>query len=133
MSLKHSTLKFTAPAATNINVTFIWAPFVKNVSSVLLESVSGPKYDLFVAGAANWDALYGRDLKSYSSDLNALADAAMRAGAGITGGLVSVWMQPTTIIDGRLTTEAKQQFMTEKVSSWWMTFDCTKRFVGDLC
>lgn len=111
---KHFNLenKFPSSVVANTSVAFLWAPFVNNVTTVLQgtsRGMEGGAFDLIVIGAACWDALYVRDLSAYSNALAAMANALPAKKT------VVVWLQPTTIIDGRLGTAEKQQHMTEAI------------------
>lgn len=108
VSFRHGNLAH-AHAKINSTVTFLWTPMVSNLTSALgvVAASSGP-HDLLVCGAAAWDALYSRSLPAYTRDLAALAPK-VQAVRGVT-----VWMQPTSIVDNRLTSLEKQQFINEK-------------------
>jgi hypothetical protein len=115
--LKHTNRQFVAKGS-NTSVNFIWAPYVNNVTFALTSANRKQAYDLFVAGSAVWGALHVHSTKAYSSDLNRLATK-----SGSPGKMVTVWMQPTTIIDGKLQTQDKQKYMTEdKIKEYRQTF-----------
>ena len=103
--------------ASNTSVAFYWAPFVRNITAVL-DTLGGSTsegshgFDLLVSGAAAWDALYIRSPTKYSKDLSALSARLRQARPSSPG--VTVWMQPTTIVDNRLSSLEKQQHMSEK-------------------
>jgi GDSL/SGNH-like Acyl-Esterase family found in Pmr5 and Cas1p len=102
---------------SNTSVAFYWAPFVRNITAVL-DTLGGSTsegahgFDLLVSGAAAWDALYIRSPIEYSKDLSTLSARLRQARPSSPG--VTVWMQPTTIVDNRLSSLEKQQHMSEK-------------------
>lgn len=58
----------------------------------------------------------------YSTELNALGDLATEV-----NGMILVWLQPTLIVDGKLPSDEKRQFMTETVvATYRSTFTATK-------
>ncbi len=98
-------------AMNNINVTFYWAPMMKNITDTLLASdESGKKYHMIVAGCAPWDALYNRNVQAYKNELNRLGGSS--SGNNET---IKIWLQTTAIIDGRLNTNDKHTYMTEDI------------------
>jgi hypothetical protein len=97
------------PTVVNTTVSFIWAPVVRNVTTVIGTTLKDKSYNYIISGAAAWDALYERNLNTYRSDLDALST--MNKDEKI----LQTWIQPTTIIDGRLQTIEKQQYMTEAI------------------
>lgn len=108
---KHTNLSFKPGFAMNSTISFVWAPTVKNITYYMgsVANDKNSKIDFTVCGAATWDALYTRNIKDYSADLDKLATS-------LPGGnTINVWLQPTKIIDGKLPTTDKQQFMTESI------------------
>ena len=105
---KHMGLTYK-PTVVNTTVSFIWAPVVRNLTAVIGTALKDKSYNYIVSGAAAWDALYDRNINSYRSDLEALSKLNNDAK------ILQTWMQPTTIIDGRLPTVEKQQYMTEAI------------------
>jgi hypothetical protein len=112
--LKHTDLSYKHAFANNTQISFVWAPMVSNITSVVKNAASKKLADIYVAGSAAWDALYIRDVKVYTSDLNNLA-----ATIPVKNGTVSpanfIWIQPTIIVDAHLPTPEKQKYMTEAV------------------
>ena len=96
--------------SSNTSVEFAWAPNLANVSQILY-NMYPDQHQLVVIGAAVWDALYDRDLSAYSAQLKKMAEMGLFSRKGA----VVVWMQPTTIIDGRLNTPEKQLYMKEDI------------------
>ena len=92
-----------------MTVSFIWAPVVRNVTTVITTTLKDKSYNYIISGAAAWDALYERNLNTYRNDLDSLST--MNKDEKI----LQTWIQPTTIIDGRLQTIEKQQYMTEAI------------------
>lgn len=111
VSFRHGNLA-QQQKSINATVSFYWAPMVHNISTVLDMMAQGPKYDLLVCGAAAWDALYIKSLEDYKAELLSMAQKLKSSGQSQA---VSVWLQPTTIVDNRLTTLEKQKDMSEKV------------------
>jgi len=84
---------------------------IKNITDVLLASgVSAPKYHMIVAGCAPWDALYNRNILVYKNELSRLGGA-----SAVSNETIKVWLQTTSIIDGRLNTNDKHTYMTEEI------------------
>lgn len=110
-SYKHSDIKHTPIFDKNASVSFVWAPMLPNITSTLKSFQQRKEsYDLVVCGATYWDALYTHDVKGFTDGLSALAKDLKAAG----GKQVNVWLLPTTVLDDRLLTPEKQQFMNEK-------------------
>ena len=105
---KHMGLTYKL-TVTNTTVSFIWAPVVRNLTAVIGTALKDKNYNHIVSGAAAWDALYDRNINAYRSDLDALSNLNNDAK------ILQTWIQPTTIIDGRLPTPEKQQYMTEAI------------------
>jgi hypothetical protein len=84
---------------------------MKNITDILTASdVSPPKYHMIVAGCAPWDALYTRNIQLYKNELNRLGEA--RSSNNET---IRIWLQTTSIINGRLNTNDKHTYMTEEI------------------
>jgi hypothetical protein len=103
--------------ASNTNVTFVWAPFVANLTTLVrsLPSTSGTEPGFIVIGAGAWDALYVKNLGAYTEALNGL-EKVFTAKSLVGGGLanaVLLWLQPTHIVDRLLNSPEKQRHMTE--------------------
>jgi hypothetical protein len=111
VSFRHGNL-VQQQRAINASVSFYWAPMVSNISATVDVLGRTGGYDLLVCGAAAWDALYIRSVPSYLADLNALT--AKLKSPHFAAPAVSVWLQPTTIVDNRLTTLEKQQYIGER-------------------
>jgi hypothetical protein len=105
---KHMGLTYK-PLVTNTTVSFIWAPIVRNVTAVIDVALKDKSYNYIVSGAAAWDALYDRNINTYRSDLELLSNL------NKDDKILQTWIQPTTIIDSRLQTPEKQQYMTEAI------------------
>jgi hypothetical protein len=69
--------------------------------------------DLLVAGAATWDALHVRDTADYTRGIEGLVSTPTIAGLKFSS--VSVWLQPTLIVNSRLTTPEKRLYMSEEI------------------
>lgn len=108
-SQKHNTFNSIPSTMPNTTVSFVWAPFIGNVTNVLKVSSSLSHYDFTVSGAAAWDALYDRDIRKYSNALNNFGNTIARSAKKT----INVWMLPTTIIDNKLSTQDKKDFMNE--------------------
>lgn len=96
----------------NVSVDFVWAPFARNITEYLSHHRDG---DLYVMGAALWDALHIRDVSSYKADLEALAQVIDGADGGILR-KKAVWLMPMTVLDAKLNSDAKKTFMTEAIT-----------------
>jgi hypothetical protein len=105
---KHVNQKFST--SSNITIEFYWAPFIKDLTSTL-KTFSPNQYKAIVLGGALWDALHIHELQQYSQQLEELSKSKVLS----TLGTFSVWVQPTTIVDGRLNSEEKQKYMTEQI------------------
>ena len=111
-SYKHSDIKHVPVFDKNSSVSFVWAPMLPNITTTLKNFQKNKQnYDLVVCGATYWDALYTQDLKGFSENLSNLAKDLKAA----SGKQINVWLLPTTVLDDRLLTPEKQQFMTEKI------------------
>lgn len=108
ISLKHSNLERKHPSVGNATVSFVWAPLTQNITSYFNAVSLTKKFDSIIFGAAAWDALYNRDAEKYLSNLNELAKF-----IPFNPNAVNVWIQSTSVVDGRLGTPDKQQYMTE--------------------
>ena len=106
-TLRHSDQSFDH-FISNTTVKFFWAPFSGNITQKMNNVHSG-EYEIILMGAAVWDALHIKSLDKYSTSLRKLERQLRR----LIGSSYTVWMQPTTIVDGRLNTAEKQKFMTE--------------------
>jgi hypothetical protein len=111
--------------ASNTNVTFVYAPFVMNITKYVntmpASASSAPNY--LVMGAAAWDALHIRNLVNFNAALDGL-EKAFSSKSLTTGGLSStvlMWVQPTYIVDRLLNTPDKQKYMTEAIVSQYRT------------
>jgi hypothetical protein len=105
---KHVNQKFSTNS--NITIEFYWAPFIKDLTSTL-KTFSPNQYKAIVLGGALWDALHYHELQQYSQQLEELSHSKVLSNLGT----FSVWVQPTTIVDGRLNSEEKQKYMTEQI------------------
>ena len=108
-NMKHRDQKFIS-VASNTTVHFFWTPFSENITEKLYHVTSG-EYDIILMGSAAWNALHGRSLEKYSISLRKLKEQLSR----LVGSSYTIWMQPTTILDGRLNTPEKQKYMTESI------------------
>ena len=106
-SLKHTDLHYRGPSS-NATVSFVWAPQTKDILSYLKSHGGGSRDDLLVIGASLWDALHERGLKEYGERLEAIAEE-------LSVSVTSVWVQPTTVIDEKLTAADKLEHMREAV------------------
>lgn len=108
-AFKHHDMTFSI-GASSTNITFLWAPFLSNATAQI--KAYNKKVDLLVSGAAAWDALYIRDVGAYSQALLALAQPQQQQPVP-SKNTINVWIQPTTIIDGRLSSQEKHVYMNE--------------------
>ena len=106
-TLKHADLHYHIKAI-NTSISFFWNPLAKELANRLGDHNGHKETDLLVIGATLWDALYERDLKAYEGHLVAIAKSISKYNT-------VVWVQPTVVIDERLKTPEKQQFMTEAI------------------
>ena len=103
---KHHNQNF-ATVNSNATIDYFWAPYVKDVSSTL-KSLQPGEYKIVVMGAAAFDALHKKDLSAYAAQLNSIAESKIIENLGA----FSIWVQPTTVVDDRLSAD-KIQFMNE--------------------
>jgi len=101
---KHVPLKHSVKS-TNTDVSFVWAPTLTDLGEAL-KQLDDTAYDVLVTGVAVWDALYTHDVEVYKKQLESLNIPTSKA-------LTTVWLEPTSIIDMRLNTDTKRQYMTE--------------------
>jgi len=115
---KHKDINYIASYDTTVILNFIWAPFLSNVTDTI-KILSNNKYDLIVAGAACWDALIEHNLPTYNDILKTNLYPVMESlNKSIT---TSIWIQPTTIMDNRLMTTEKRQYMSEDIVQKYRT------------
>jgi len=131
VNLKHQDQSYLV-AANNCSISFAWAPYAADVAKVMANRgpVKGSKtgMDSFViAGAALWDALHNHNVSDYRDALKSVAIAAKPIAAVTAAAAgnnnqstvtappttVKVWLLPTIIVDDRLQTADKRQFMTD--------------------
>jgi N-acetylneuraminate 9-O-acetyltransferase len=106
---RHASLQQNFPG--NTSVSFIWAPMVENATDYLRSAkLSNKRVDLLVIGATIHDALYEHDINVYVKSVHA-----MRPHLPSNNQTVKIWLQPTKIVDGRLTSFEKQYYMNEEV------------------
>lgn len=123
VDLKHVDLTYAVPGFANTSVSFLWAPFAQNITE-LFQRRALPA-DLLVAGAATWDALHSRNRAEYARWLDVLINTPTIA--GLKNSAVPIWLQPTTIVNGRLSTPEKRSYMTESdVQGYRETFLASK-------
>lgn len=103
---KHANQNFPI-VSSNSTIDYFWAPYVKDVATIL-EKFSPGEYKLIVVGAAAFDALNKKDIGAYLSGLNKLAGANTVSNLGA----YTIWLQPTTIQDSRLP-PFKLEYMNE--------------------
>jgi len=117
--LKHKDINYIVTYDDNkVNVNFIWAPFLNNVTDTL-KSKSNEQYDMIVVGAACWDALVERNLPDYNNILTTNLNSVMEnLNKSMT---TTIWIQPTTIIDNRLMTTEKRNYMSEDIVQKYRT------------
>lgn len=117
--LKHKDINYIVTYDDNkVNVNFIWAPFLNNVTDTL-KSKSNEQYDMIVVGAACWDALVERNLPDYDNILTTNLNSVMEnLNKSMT---TSIWIQPTTIMDNRLMTTEKRKYMSEDIVQKYRT------------
>lgn len=109
MLQRQAEMNFEAPNGAKLS--FVWGPFVHNVTSVVKHLERKP--DVLIAGAALWDALHVRDLPQYTQGVAEL-DATLRQSFSGGNDTFTVWMLPTRITDGRLSTDEKRIHMNEQ-------------------
>lgn len=117
--LKHKDINYIVTYDDNkVNVNFVWAPFLNNVTDTL-KSKSIEQYDMIVVGAACWDALVERNLPDYNNILTTNLNSVMEnLNKSMT---TSIWIQPTTIMDNRLMTTEKRNYMSEDIVQKYRT------------
>lgn len=104
---KHASLGNTFPG--NISIAFVWQPMTQNVTSYLQQiQAKKEKVDILIIGATVHDALYDRNINSYVAHLKAIQSLLPASNK-----TVKIWLQPTAIVDSRLSAADKQLFMTE--------------------
>ena len=113
--LKHKDINYIVSYDDNtVNINFIWAPYLNNVTETIKsKSNEQQHYDLIVAGAACWDALVERNLPDYNNILTTNLKLVMENLN--KSNTTSIWIQPTTIMDNRLMTTEKRQYMSEDI------------------
>lgn len=114
---KHQDFSHVIPGS-NASVRFIWAPFVADIAKVFQTRLplGGKPVSYIVAGASLWDALHDHDLSKFDASLKTVAAALPTAYQGIGANrtsTVKVWLLPTNILDDRLTTAEKRQYMND--------------------
>ena len=117
--LKHKDINYIVTYDDNkVNVNFVWAPFLNNVTDTL-KSKSIEQYDMIVVGAACWDALVERNLPDYNNILTTNLNSVMEnLNKSMT---TTIWIQPTTIMDNRLMTTEKRNYMSEDIVQKYRT------------
>lgn len=110
-AVKHSDITVDPVFLRNSSFEFYWAPMVKNITDIVRKKDLMKKADLIVLGSAVWHALHVQSIGLYLKDLDVLN--AVILGKNVTNKATLVWMQPTTIIDTKLVTADKLQFMPE--------------------
>ena len=130
--LKHGDLTYTppsSPALVNTSVSFIWAPFMTNLTAILGLRPVLTTADMVVMGAAAWDSLYYHDLPAYKTASSKLIDTL--SGSKLKSGQVLVWVQPTTIVDDKLGTPEKRQYITEtRIQTYREAITSNDAFIG---
>ena len=111
--LKHGDLTYTPSSSLQVNtsVSFIWAPFMTNLTAIFGLRPVLTTADMVVMGAAAWDSLYYHDFGAYKTASSRLIDTL--SASKLKSGQVLVWVQPTTIVDDKLGTPEKRQYITE--------------------
>lgn len=130
VNFKHQDQSYTV-TTNNCSISFAWAPFAADVAKVMANRgpVKGSKTGMdnfVVAGAALWDALHNHNVSDYREVLKTVAAASksLPVATATTGNsnqsavaapptTVKVWLLPTIIVDDRLQTADKRQFMTD--------------------
>ena len=108
-SAYHDDIKFSF-ANSNTTIDFFWAPFVSNLTDHMYK-LKPSDYDVFVLGAAAWDALHHRSLPVYAAHLNELS----RVLARFSEVSFTTWLLPTTIVDSLLVDPDKRAYMSEEI------------------
>lgn len=100
-----------------LSVDFKWAPYMFNVTSAFKDNcASSNRADFYVIGATLWDVLHSRDVDLFQNQLRDFVKEMENCGAAKSNqakGKV-IWLTAPSIVDSRLATPEKQQFMTEK-------------------
>lgn len=126
-STKHSDIMIRPSFLKNASFEFHWAPLVDDITLTLVRKGIAEDSDMIVLGAAAWHALNERNISLYSSSLKSLEGviARTRERAGPRNGsdvnelvlpassATFIWLQPTTVIDAKLTTSDKLSNMPE--------------------
>jgi hypothetical protein len=123
LAAQHSDITYVPPFDSTASMTFIWSPFIANVSSFYASAAVLDKYDMIVASASFWDALYIRDVKAYQTSVGKLMSHNGKAQQeGTVDGAspshhrsINVWVLPTPIQTDMLLTAEKQRYMSEKI------------------
>ncbi len=110
MVLRQPDMSYYSPSS-GIKVSFRWGAFIQNVTAIL--SNLDEKPDIIVSGSALWDALHIHDLNNYRKGVEDVENVFHNKLSG--NSTFKIWMLPTIITDGRLSTEEKRIFMNEKI------------------
>lgn len=99
--LKHSDMTYVHSLVDGTSkALFQWNPRVNNISSCFNIGA-----DYYVLGASLWDALWVRNLQSYTSDIKQASQSFRNHSV--------IWVQPHKIVDRLLRTPEKLQYMNE--------------------
>lgn len=112
---KHQDMNYYPSFSNTTSFKFYWTPFVQNITSLLQrERKTLQEADILVMGASLWDALYYRNVGQFSQSLNELSTLLSKV-SNSSVKPVKMWLLPTVILDDRLLSEEKRQFMNEQI------------------
>eukprot|EP00981_Chlorochromonas_danica_P007694 scaffold1869_cov163-Ochromonas_danica.AAC.6 len=119
---KHQDMNYYPSFSNTTSFKFYWTPFLQNITSLLQrESKTLQEADIIVMGASLWDALYYHNVGQFSQSLNELSTLLSKFSNNnnnsSSGSVkpVKMWLLPTVILDDRLLSEEKRQFMNEQM------------------
>ena len=127
---RHSDIVIRPSFLKNATFEFHWTPLVDDITRTLIQKQLAKDSDMIVLGAAAWHALNEKNISLYSEALESLKGAIAKSREPhveiVNGTRISevhsgvhkvpppfIWLQPTTVIDGKLTTSEKLSFMPE--------------------
>eukprot|EP00051_Salpingoeca_urceolata_P016158 m.213282 g.213282 ORF g.213282 m.213282 type:complete len:939 (-) comp18603_c2_seq1:36-2852(-) len=100
---------------SGVAVDFLWAPTAKELTAKLARQFDKRPAAL-VTHIGLWDALHGRDLNAFKNSLKELQERWQERNNGKADPAIPVfWVLPTTVVDQRLMTPEKREFMTEEI------------------
>lgn len=117
VSKKHGNFQYAPSFDRNSSYTFYWTPQIEQINEEFKTKVND--FDLIVTGVGLWDALYLKNTNTFNTSLNRFSNLLSQRKKSTT-----IWIQPPTILNDRLQTKEKQEFMSEeKVQEYRSTFE----------